>query len=113
MSDLIVGKSKINGLGHNIFKVNGHSMQKDNIFAGDYIVIDRKQRIKNRDIVVVLLPKFVSPNKRLVVKRFKRKNNHSYFYSLSKISLRGIIDDAKIIGKVIAILCKGKHIHEI
>ena len=97
----------------NFYKVSGRSMEKDSIYQGDILIVDKKTSIKNHDIVVLSLP-----DGSLLVKHIYKKN---YFYPFSASTSLSIIIlkkayrplfDAKILGKVKAIVCNHKNKHK-
>lgn len=88
---------------YQLFKVSGKSMEADNLYQGDFIIVDSKIKIKNHDIVVLSLP-----DSSLFVKHLLKKKKHLYFYPFSqKIPMNKsgrLMDDAMIIGKVVGII---------
>ena len=92
-----------------IYKVQGQSMEEDSIYEDDFVIIDKKLPLVNGDIVVASLP-----DKRLIVKHLTKEDNHLIFSPFHKDNLFMFIDDAKIKGKVVSIVCNQseKHKHD-
>jgi len=86
-------------------------MECDSMYQGDFLIVDIKKPIKNHDIVV-----FEMPDKSLLVKHFYRKGKHLFFYPFNIKDPRPKVgrpmDDAKIIGKIVAIICEHKRKHK-
>lgn len=80
-------------------------MEGDSIYQGDFVIINPKIAIKNHDIVVVSLP-----DHSLLIKHFYKKGRYLYFYpfGLSQDRSGRLLDQATIIGKVVAIISKQK-----
>ncbi len=97
---------------YKIYRVSGKSMEADSMYQGNYLVVDEKTKIKNHDIVV-----FSFKGKELFVKHFVKKGKHLGFYPFNindpvPKSPR-IMDDVKILGKVIGIICNHKRRHNV
>ena len=95
----------INNMNYQIYEVSGRSLEGDGIYDEDLAVVDTSKKIKNDDIVVL------NVNKGHLIKHFYKKNGHLMFYpfnreSPSKKTASAILDKAKIIGKVVAIIRK-------
>ena len=87
-----------------LYKVSGRSMEADFIYQGDFVIVDATIPIRQHDIVVLALA-----NGTFLVKHFYKKNKHLFFYPFSlesslKKSYRPL-DEATVIGKVVAIVC--------
>ena len=94
-----------------IYRISGKSMEYDSMYQGDYLVVDMKKIIKNQDIVV-----FEMPDKSILVKHYYKKGKHQYFYPFNikdPLPETGrLMDDAYILGKVVAIICEHKRKHK-
>ncbi len=93
---------------YKIFKVSGQSMEADSIYEGDFVIVKKEAPVVNHDIVVISLP-----DKSRLIKHLYRKNKHLFFYPFSKDppikrSYRPL-DDAVIIGKVVAVIANHKN----
>ena len=89
------------------FQVSGKSMESDLIYEDDFVVVDPEKQVNNGDIVVIDVGSGF-----YLVKHFCKENDHLKFYSSESKNNPMILDDAKIIGKVVAILCKHKDKHK-
>lgn len=80
-----------------MLNVNGTSMIEAGIYDGDLILVQQQNQAVDRDIVVALLDDSVT------VKRFFREPNHIRLQPENSSMTPIIVDDVKIIGKVIGL----------
>jgi SOS-response transcriptional repressor LexA len=92
---------------YKLYRVSGKSMEADSIYQGDFVMVNPKAKIVRHDIVVLSMP-----DKSFLVKHFYKKDGHLFFYPFDfnhPKSLPGrIMDDATVIGKVVAIVSRHK-----
>ncbi|WP_273326688.1 transcriptional repressor LexA [Vallitalea guaymasensis] len=80
-----------------MLNVNGTSMIEAGIYDGDLILVQQQNQAIDRDIVVALLDDSVT------VKRFYREPDHIRLQPENSSMTPIIVDDVKIIGKVIGL----------
>ncbi|QUH31640.1 transcriptional repressor LexA [Vallitalea guaymasensis] len=80
-----------------MLNVNGTSMIEAGIYDGDLILVQQQNQAVDRDIVVALLDDSVT------VKRFFREPDHIRLQPENSSMTPIIVDDVKIIGKVIGL----------
>lgn len=78
-----------------ILKSNNKSMINVNILDGDFCIVEKTESVKNGDIVVAALDTEVT------IKRFFKENNHIKLQPENTSMKPLIVDDCKIIGKVV------------
>lgn len=78
-----------------ILKNNDKSMIKINILDGDFCIIEKIESVKNGDIVVAALDTEVT------IKRFFKENNHIKLQPENTSMKPLMVDDCKIIGKLV------------
>lgn len=92
-----------------IYKVSGRSMEADFIYEGDFVIVKKKVPVVNHDIVVISLP-----DESLLVKHLYRKKKRLFFYPFSLNKNPPVkrfyrpLDEAVIIGKVVAVISNHK-----
>jgi len=91
---------------YKMYEISGRSLEGDKIYDGDFAIVDKSESIKKDDLVALKV------NGGFLIKHFYKKDGHLMFYpfnreSPSKDTASAILDKAKIIGKVIAIIRKG------
>ncbi|MCT4688456.1 transcriptional repressor LexA [Vallitalea sp.] len=85
-----------------MLNVNGSSMIEAGIYDGDLILVQQQKQAIDRDIVVALLDDSVT------VKRFFRESDHIRLQPENSSMTPIIVDDVKIIGKVIGLFRRFK-----
>lgn len=80
-----------------MLKVNGNSMINAGINNGDLAIIEKTQYASNGDIVVALI------DDSSTIKRFFKENNHIRLQPENDAMLPMIVDDCKILGKLVGI----------
>ncbi len=78
--------------------VQGDSMVEAGILDGDYVLVRRQQHASNGDIVVALI------EDEATVKRFYKERDHIRLQPENRFMDPIIVPDAKILGKVIALI---------
>ncbi len=80
-----------------MLKVNGNSMINAGINNGDLAIIEKTQYASNGDIVVALI------DDSSTIKRFFKENNHIRLQPENDAMLPMIVEDCKILGKLVGI----------
>lgn len=80
-----------------MLKVSGNSMINAGINDGDLAIIERSQQASNGDIVVALI------DDSSTIKRFFKENDHIRLQPENDAMLPMIVDDCKILGKLVGI----------
>ena len=80
-----------------MLRVSGNSMINAGINDGDLAIIEKTQHASNGDIVVALI------DESSTIKRFFKENNHIRLQPENDAMLPMIVDDCKILGKLVGI----------
>ena len=74
------------------------------IADGDWVVVRRESDIENGDIVAAMLESATSADREATVKTFKQTDGHIWLIPHNPAYTPIPADEAKIIGKVVAVL---------
>ncbi len=85
-------------------KVVGDSMIDAAIADGDWVVVRRESDIENGDIVAAMLESATSADREATVKTFKQADGHIWLIPHNPAYTPIPADEAKVIGKVVAVL---------
>ena len=80
-----------------MLKVSGQSMIEAGIYNGDFAIIEKVNYAENGDIIVALIENDVT------LKRFYKEKNHIRLQPENKTMKPIIVDDCKIIGKLVGL----------
>lgn len=83
---------------HFALRIRGESMIEAGIMPGDYVIVHRQQAARNGEIVIALL------EDEATCKRFDRRGGHVWLLPENREYEPINGDDARILGKVIAVL---------
>jgi len=84
--------------------VRGDSMVGAAIADGDWVVVRRESDVENGDIVAAELPSDTAPEGDATVKTFRKRDGHVWLIPQNPAYTPISGDNAKIIGKVVAVL---------
>lgn len=87
-----------------MLKVVGDSMINAAIADGDWVVIRRESDIENGDIVAAMVESDTSADREATVKMFKKADGHVWLVPYNPAYAPILGDEAKILGKVVAVL---------
>ena len=87
-----------------MLKVAGDSMIDAAIADGDWVVVRRESDVENGEIVAAEIESETSADREATVKTFKKSDGHVWLIPHNPAYTPILGDDAKIIGKVIAVL---------
>lgn len=87
-----------------MLNVVGDSMINAAITDGDWVVIRRESDIENGDIVAAMIENDASADGEATVKTFKKSDGHVWLIPHNPAYAPILGDEAKIIGKVVAVL---------
>lgn len=85
-----------------MLNVSGDSMIEAGIYDGDFVIIERVNSAQNGDIVAALI------EDEATIKRFFKENGHIRLQPENRFMAPIIVDDAKILGKVIGLFRRMK-----
>jgi repressor LexA len=105
IEDIIPLPRQLVGEGHLIMlRVVGDSMINAAIADQDWVVIRRESDIENGDIVAAMFESDTSADREATVKTFKRSGGHVWLIPHNPAYAPILGDEAKILGKVVAVL---------
>jgi repressor LexA len=87
-----------------MLNVVGDSMINAAIADGDWVVVRRESDVENGDIVAAMIESETSADGEATVKTFKRDGGHAWLIPHNPAYVPILGDDAKILGKVVAVL---------
>ena len=87
-----------------MLKVAGDSMINAAIADGDWVVIRQQEDAENGEIVAAMIESETSSDREATVKTFKRVDGHVWLIPHNPAHSPIIDDEAKILGKVVAVL---------
>ncbi|HEY7014704.1 MAG TPA: transcriptional repressor LexA [Streptosporangiaceae bacterium] len=87
-----------------MLKVVGDSMIDAAIADGDWVVVRRESDVENGEIVAAEIESETSADREATVKTFKKSDGHVWLIPHNPAYTPILGDDAKIIGKVIAVM---------
>jgi repressor LexA len=87
-----------------MLNVVGDSMINAAIADGDWVVIRRESDVENGDIVAAMIENDTSADGEATVKTFKKRDGHVWLIPHNPAYAPILGDEAKIIGKVVAVL---------
>jgi repressor LexA len=87
-----------------MLKVIGDSMINAAIADGDWVVIRRESDVENGDIVAAMIVSDTSADGEATVKTFKKSDGHVWLIPHNPAYAPILGDEAKILGKVVAVL---------
>jgi repressor LexA len=87
-----------------MLKVVGDSMIDAAIADGDWVVVRRESDVENGEIVAAEIESETSADREATVKTFKKSDGHVWLIPHNPAYTPILGDDAKIIGKVVAVL---------
>jgi repressor LexA len=87
-----------------MLKVVGDSMINAAIADGDWVVIRRESDVENGDIVAAMIESDTSADGEATVKTFKKSDGHVWLIPHNPAYAPILGDEAKILGKVVAVL---------
>jgi len=87
-----------------MLKVVGDSMIGAAITDGDWVVIRRESDIENGDIVAAMIESDTSADREATVKMFRKADGHVWLVPYNPAYAPILGDEAKILGKVVAVL---------
>ena len=87
-----------------MLKVAGDSMINAAIADGDWVVIRRESDVENGDIVAAMIESDTSADGEATVKTFKKSDGHVWLIPHNPAYAPILGDEAKILGKVVAVL---------
>jgi repressor LexA len=87
-----------------MLKVAGDSMINAAIADGDWVVIRRESDVENGDIVAAMVESDTSADGEATVKTFKKSDGHVWLIPHNPAYAPILGDEAKILGKVVAVL---------
>jgi len=87
-----------------MLKVVGDSMIGAAITDGDWVVIRRESDIENGDIVAAMVESDTSADREATVKMFRKADGHVWLVPYNPAYAPILGDEAKILGKVVAVL---------
>ncbi len=95
----LVGEGELMAL-----KVVGDSMIDAAITDGDWVVVRRESDVENGDIVAAMIESRTSADREATVKTFKKTDGHVWLIPHNPAYTPIPGDEAKILGKVVAVL---------
>ncbi len=87
-----------------MLKVAGDSMINAAIADGDWVVVRRESDVENGDIVAAMIESDMSADGEATVKTFKKSDGHAWLIPHNPAYAPILGDEARIIGKVVAVL---------
>ncbi|HEY4462238.1 MAG TPA: transcriptional repressor LexA [Streptosporangiaceae bacterium] len=87
-----------------VLKVVGDSMIDAAITDGDWVVVRRESDVENGDIVAATIQSDTTADEEATVKRFKKSDGHVWLIPHNPAYTPILGDEAKILGKVVAVL---------
>jgi repressor LexA len=87
-----------------MLKVVGDSMINAAIADGDWVVVRRESDVENGDVVAAMIENDASADGEATVKTFKKSDGHVWLIPHNPAYAPILGDEAKIIGKVVAVL---------
>jgi repressor LexA len=87
-----------------MLRVVGDSMINAAIADGDWVVVRRESDIENGEIVAAMIESETSADREATVKTFKKSDGHVWLIPHNPAYTPILGDDAKILGKVVAVL---------
>ena len=87
-----------------MLKVVGDSMIDAAIADGDWVVVRRESDVENGEIVAAEIESETSADREATVKTFKKSDGHVWLIPHNPAYTPILGDDARIIGKVIAVM---------
>jgi repressor LexA len=87
-----------------MLKVVGDSMIGAAIADGEWVVVRRESDIENGDIVAATLVSETSADSEATVKMFRREDGHVWLVPFNPVYTPILGDEAKMLGKVVAVL---------
>ena len=87
-----------------ILKVVGDSMINAAITDGDWVVVRRESDVENGDIVAAMIESDTSADGEATVKTFRKSDGHVWLVPHNPAYTSILGDEAKILGKVVAVL---------
>jgi repressor LexA len=87
-----------------MLKVVGDSMINAAIADGDWVVIRRESDVENGDIVAAMIESDTSADGEATIKTFKKSDGHVWLIPHNPAYAPILGDEAKILGKVVAVL---------
>jgi repressor LexA len=87
-----------------MLRVAGDSMINAAIADGDWVVIRRESDVENGDIVAAMIESDTSADGEATVKTFKKSDGHVWLIPHNPAYAPILGDEAKILGKVVAVL---------
>ena len=87
-----------------LLKVVGDSMINAAIADGDLVVVRRESDVENGDIVAATFDSDLSADREATVKTFKKSDGHVWLIPHNPAYVPILGDEAKILGKVVAVL---------
>ncbi len=105
VEDIIPLPRQLVGEGNLIMlKVVGDSMINAAIADGDWVVVRRESDVENGDIVAAMIESDTSADGEATVKTFKKSGGHVWLIPHNPAYTPILGDEAKILGKVVAVL---------
>ena len=89
---------------HLILQVRGDSMIDAAITDGDWVVVRRESDVENGDIVAAMIESDTSADGEATVKTFRKSDGHVWLVPHNPAYSPILGDEAKILGKVVAVL---------
>jgi repressor LexA len=87
-----------------MLRVVGDSMIDAAIADGDWVVVRRESDVENGEIVAAMIESETSADREATVKTFKKSDGHVWLIPHNPAYTPILGDDAKILGKVVAVL---------
>ena len=87
-----------------MLEVVGDSMINAAIAHGDWVVVRRESDVENGDIVAAMIKSDTSDDGEATVKTFKKTDGHVWLIPHNPVYTPILGDEAKILGKVVAVL---------
>jgi repressor LexA len=87
-----------------MLNVVGDSMINAAIADGDWVVVRRESDVENGDIVAAMIESDTSADGEATVKTYKQEGGHAWLIPHNPAYVPILGDDAKILGKVVAVL---------
>ena len=87
-----------------VLKVVGDSMINAAITDGDWVVVRRESDVENGDIVAAMIESDTSADGEATVKTFRKSDGHVWLVPHNPAYTSILGDEAKILGKVVAVL---------
>ena len=105
IEDIISLPRQLVGEGNLIMlRVVGDSMINAAIADGDLVVVRRESDVENGDIVAATFDSDMSADREATVKTFKKSDGHVWLIPHNPAYVPILGDEAKILGKVVAVL---------